>query len=817
MKVSKETHWGLGFLTTAPRYFPLSAQFSDSTMLPKSFKHLLAILICVPVLSTFAQWESLNPGAGGQIQSIDIDPNIPGRAYYSSDMEGAYRTDDYGTSWQVITEGAGESNTLVIKVNPTDSNHLVMGQINGLEVSFDAGYTWCRTPDIKDPIMFVSYNSENPNEIIAAPGERFRWYEQSGHVSPVGDLGVYRSEDGGKSWTFHSFGLEPGRRDVFTVYHRPSDTSTVLAGSMQGVFISKNGGKNWSQLQAPENTGECWGSCWSPDGKVIFAVYRVPDERGEMVQTEGVAHPRYGLTHLFAKKGHGNWIDLSENGIGFEEIGTVETIVQNNHYWMPECDPEVIEGVYRVALAPVNNRQGLNLVDVSFEGRDIEHCVWKRIFYYENPSEVDFDVGWEHYPTRPLSWEFTPATWPQKGMWTTGDQTLFRGNFDCENDNFQWQNIYTRYVKSIDGVRFYRTRGAQCTFIFDGDAWKNYTAQANGDNAVKESYDGGYSWSVGLRKPRSNSVLILKNLDIPTVIAHTSAGYGASSENGTLWWKKLIHVSPKDEWIKIGGDKEELGGLPDKLYNQIIEDPHCPGRIYIGTRRGGTWLIEDIVAFAAGEIQAVNISEKFGGPLTINDKGMGMVVDPHNPNVLWAIGTTDPRPETGSDLYRGTRNGENWSWEIVRSAESELSQMAAWDHFGKTGLALIRQTPTGDQWIEYSIDGGIYWAKLFNLEDAKKLRVFPEWYHKFPSEFLVKGLTASGSRLAFAYTSEWEQARCYGIFLIDLEENGTPYVSDITGNHPFGYPVKQKFIEVDGKQWLYFASKGAGWWRRPLE
>ncbi|CAA6680166.1 Unannotated [Lentimonas sp. CC4] len=786
---------------------------------PSLKQALLCLSSFALCLTSLAQWENMNPGAGGQIQSVDLDPNIPGRAYYSSDMEGAYRTDDYGASWQLITENSAENNILFVRAKPGNSNHLFMGQLHGFERSLDGGRNWERATEIDQPIMFLSINPQNTDELIAAPGARMRWRARSRHVSPLGTPGIYRSSDGGKSWQFHHFETGvTGRKDVFTVYHNPAQPTQILAGSLRGVYLSENGGDTWQLVDAPAKTGDCWGACWSPDGKQLFATYRVAtsEQPAHRTPDDHIGNPQTGLTHLFSKTADGDWIDLSANNPSFDAGRR-----NNNNYWMPESDCKSSDGKVTIALAPVSNREGLTLVHI-----ENETASWERIFFYDHHSRVDFDTGWEHYSTRPLSWEFTPASWPNTEIWTTGDQTMFRGSIttnsdkelDQYNSRYDWQNIYTRYVQTIDGVRFYRTRGAQCTFIFDGEAYKNYSAQSNGDNAIKESYDSGYSWAVGLRLPRSNAIQILRDFEPPIVLAHTSSGYGGSSERGALWYKRLEHMSPKDKWIKIGGEPAELGGLPDKLYNQIIQDPHHKGRVYIGTRRAHTWMIEDIEAFIRGEQNAVNISADTNGPFTINDKGVGLSVDPHDPNVLWGIGTRDATHEVGEDLFKGTRQADGvWSWEVIRRSETTNTQIAVWDHLGSTGLGLIRVDDHGDQFLEISIDGGINWQRALDRTGIAQLRATPEWLKKFPSELYIKGLTAKNGSIALAYTSEWSQAKGYGVFFATLEADGTAHWTDFTGDHPFPYPVKQRLIHVEGHDWLYMGSKGAGWWRRPLD
>lgn len=210
------------------------------------------------------------------------------------------------------------------------------------------------------------------------------------------------------------------------------------------------------------------------------------------------------------------------------------------------------------------------------------------------PQRPPFDHGWETYTPRSLYYTYAPSSWPGRQIWSTGDQTLFATDSAQPGYTGAWASKYSQFVREIDGQRFYRNRGMASTFIFDGDAFRNYNIQANADNAVLESYDDGRSWAIGIKQPRSNAVCIVKHVSPPIVLAHTSPGYGGGATQGTLWAKRLVHFSPRDVWVRIAGGSGEIAGLPNTLYRQIEADPHQPGRVYVGTAISGVFVIDDV-------------------------------------------------------------------------------------------------------------------------------------------------------------------------------------------------------------------------------
>jgi photosystem II stability/assembly factor-like uncharacterized protein len=89
----------------------------------------------------------------GRIQTIDVSPHSPGKAYFAGyryllgDWEPyAYRTDDYGTTWTRLTTGANgvpaDFPTRAIREDPDREGLLYLGTEFGMFVSFDDGMSW---------------------------------------------------------------------------------------------------------------------------------------------------------------------------------------------------------------------------------------------------------------------------------------------------------------------------------------------------------------------------------------------------------------------------------------------------------------------------------------------------------------------------------------------------------------------------------------------------------------------------------------------------------------------------------------------------
>jgi hypothetical protein len=752
-------------------------------------------------------WENLNPGAGGRIQDIAVDPHNPGRAYYLSDMEGLSRTDDHGRSWQYLGRDVAYPNTLTIAIEPGNPDRLYLGSVGGIEVSDDAGETWERVDNIDDPITQIAIDPTDPNHVYAVAANKMRWrrFDTKHIADPFGQRVLYVSRDRGETWQAVDFASGDGRRDTFTIDIDPTNPKRLYLAGLAGLFRSDDRGETWQQLPQPEQTGDCWGADLTPDGKTIYATFQVPDDEGNLERTTGSGSPRASRTKFFAASIDDlRWHEI----IGLPAEMTAGENGRVKHFWMPEVDVRSTADEHTLLIASHGDRSGLFEVSVDWHDGDMVDSRWDRVFYYANNGiGADFDFGWEKYATRPLAWQYTPESWGGRGIWTTGDQTLFRADTTSDGWQQDWKSLYTRFVKEMDGVRFYRTRGVQCTFVFDATGDGEYVVQANADNAIKESYDGGFSWGVGVVKPRSNSVEIIRSVEPPVVLAHTSPGWGGSSQQGTLWAKRLDQRSPLDEWQEIGGGPDEMKGLPDTLYERIIEDPHQPGRVAIGTIDAGIYLIDDLDAFLAGDADARRISgtEDSGGPNRVMDKNQGMAFDANQPGRLWAA--------DGQTLYRGDETDGTWTWTRIREG---VGQMAAWDLDGTSMLAVVPHSDGGES-VEVSADGGETWpGRVDFATDVRPLRD-QSWYR--PDAYRMKARSPAGheDQLYIAFADRTKN-RPYGYFVVDVDRDGNlSNARDVTQNMPFPLTVTARVIDDGNGPALYVGTWGNGLWRLRLD
>ncbi|HYE96012.1 MAG TPA: T9SS type A sorting domain-containing protein [Rubricoccaceae bacterium] len=208
------------------------------------------------------------------IGALAIDPQTPQRLYVGTGESnggggsltyggsGVFRSPDGGLQW--VSLGLEETSTIGrIVVHPTDPNTIwvaAAGKLfstdehRGIYRTTDGGATWDRTLFVNDSTgaVDVAINPQDPSVVYAATWERIR---RPHHRHFGGDgSGLWRSTDGGVTWTELTNGLpsgfDVGRIGVAVSASSPNVVYAIYAdqsGDFLGVYRSANGGDTWAR------------------------------------------------------------------------------------------------------------------------------------------------------------------------------------------------------------------------------------------------------------------------------------------------------------------------------------------------------------------------------------------------------------------------------------------------------------------------------------------------------------------------------------------------------------------------------------------
>jgi photosystem II stability/assembly factor-like uncharacterized protein len=254
-----------------------------------------------------SRWEPLGP-FGGPVRYLTADPMDPRVAYAGDDLNGLFRTADGGLHWTAIHGGA---NFGAVAVDPSRPRTLYLPVAPGrLLRTVDAGAHWTDVspPSLLSEIVGVAVDPAQPARVYAASRQGVwvsadrgeTWREPTARplgvtavvavAKPAGTLyaaaltGVFRSRNGGLSWSRESTGLPV--QPVLALAAAASNSSVLYASlGLERIFRSVDAGETWQPLPSPAARDSVISLAVSPRSpRIVYAGTRA---HGLFVSTDG--------------------------------------------------------------------------------------------------------------------------------------------------------------------------------------------------------------------------------------------------------------------------------------------------------------------------------------------------------------------------------------------------------------------------------------------------------------------------------------------------------------------------------------------------
>jgi len=271
---------------------------------------ILAFSTCLFISTTLLsqdfsafEYRTIGPLRGGRVTTVTGTPVLPGTFYLGGSGAGVWKSEDYGISWNNISDGFFDTPSIgAIEVAINDPNIIYVGTgsdglrsniINGKGVykSIDAGKTWTHIGLEKvGQIGAVEIDPTNSNIVwVAAIGNAFTSNEERG---------IYKTIDGGMSWEkvlfvsdetgFADLELLPGNPNVVyaAAWKARRTPWTIDSGGENkegGIYKSVNGGKDWVKLEngLPKGLiGKIDVAVAASDSSIVYAVIEAPGDEG---------------------------------------------------------------------------------------------------------------------------------------------------------------------------------------------------------------------------------------------------------------------------------------------------------------------------------------------------------------------------------------------------------------------------------------------------------------------------------------------------------------------------------------------------------
>ncbi len=318
------------------------------------------------------KFRSIGPAmTSGRIADFAVNPDNHSEYYVAAASGGVWKTTNHGVTFQPIFDGQGSYSIGCVSLDPSNSNTVWVGSGennnqrslaygDGVYKSEDSGASW-KNMGLK--------NSEHIAEIIVHPTNSNIVYVAA--YGPVwtegGDRGVYKSTDGGITWTCvksvsaytgcNDLVMDPRNPEVlYAAFHqRMRKVYTYIGGGPESaLYKSTDGGTTWKKMEGGLPSGDIgrMGLAMSPvDPDVLYTVVEAKEGSGGIYRT---------------KNAGASW----EKRSGFFTSG--------NYYQEIVCDPNLIDRIFITdTYYKVSTDGGESVHDLGEINKHIDnHCIW---------------------------------------------------------------------------------------------------------------------------------------------------------------------------------------------------------------------------------------------------------------------------------------------------------------------------------------------------------------------------------------------------------------------------------------------------------
>jgi photosystem II stability/assembly factor-like uncharacterized protein len=553
-----------------------------------------------PSLFSGLRWRLVGPFRGGRTLTATGVSGQPDRFYFGAVGGGVWRSDNAGRTWEPVFDSQPVASIGAISVAPSSPDVLYVGSGeadmrsdisygNGMYKSTDGGRSWARIglTDTRQ-IGRILVDPKDPNLVfVAALGHAY---------GPNAERGVFRSADGGRTWTRVLFKDE--NTGAIDLAADPSDARIILAALWQtrrppwNVYPPSNG--PGSGLYRSTDGGDTW--------KPVTSGF--PSEKlGRIRLAFAPSQPRRVYAIVDAKAGG---LYVSEDaGVSWKRQSSDRRIWERGWYFGGvTVDPRDANVVYACDTAMYKSTDG-GKTFLPFKGApggDDYHRLWidpsdsrRMIAASDQGAVVTVDQGksWSSWYNQPTAQFYHVATDDQFPYWIYGAQ----------------QDSGAAATPSRTDYRSITQRD-----------WKEIPAGGENDTIVPDPRDANVIWGgrVGRFDWRT-----LQDQNVDPTLAYPGEEYRSE-------WTLPLAISPRDpkamyfanqflwkttdgggRWEKLSPDlTREAAGVPANLDAITAEDsavkgprrgviyaialsPLSDGRLWCGTDDGLIWLSRD--------------------------------------------------------------------------------------------------------------------------------------------------------------------------------------------------------------------------------
>jgi photosystem II stability/assembly factor-like uncharacterized protein len=548
-------------------------------------------------------WSHIGLENGQQIGGLAIDANdenrvfaaVLGHPYGPNTERGVYRTLNGGKTWErvlYIDENTGATQVVIDPKNPNIvyadlwagrqgpwENGAWDGPESGLFKSTDGGTTWKKLtnglPSTKQGLGRIGF--------CVAPSDPNRLYA----TVDAGDLGgIYRSNDGGGSWSqMNPDGRYWGRGSDFAEVKADPLNADIVYTANVVVWRSMDGGKTWKDFRGAPG-GDDYHRIWiNPDNPNTILI---ASDQGAIITVNGgqtfsswYNQPTAQFYHVSVDN------DFPYNVYGGQqESGSVGIASRSNdgQITFREWHPVAVEEYGYVAADPLDP-------NIIYGGKITKYD--KRTGQVQNIAPEAVRSGkYRFLRTAPVL--FSPID--PKTLYFAGNvlfKTTDGGNrWDVISPDLtreSWDIPASVGVYTTDQLKKMPRRGVIYT-VAPSPKDINTIWAGTDDGLIHLTKDGGKTWS-NVTPPEITSWSKVSMIDA----SHFDVGIAYAAVNRIRCDDMHPHIYKTTDGGKSW--KEIIAGLPDDPVNAVHEDPARKGLLFAGSERsvyvsfddGGHW------------------------------------------------------------------------------------------------------------------------------------------------------------------------------------------------------------------------------------
>ncbi len=656
---------------------------------------------------------SIGPAlTSGRIADFAVNPRDKSEFFVATASGGVWKTTNAGTTFTPVFDGQGSYSIGCVTLDPNNPNIVWVGTGennnqrsvaygDGVYKSEDGGTSW-KNVGLKasEHVGMIAVDPRD-SEVVYVAAYGPLW-------SPGGDRGLYKTTDGGETWTavltinenagVSEVHFDPWNPDVLyaTAHQRRRHVFTQISGGPDSaIYKSVDAGKTWKKINRGLPGGDL--------GRIGLAVSPI------------VPHLLYAIVE--AQAGRGGFYRSTNGGASWERRSGYTA--SGNYYQEIFCDPKDADRVYSMDVFLQVTDDGGATWDAL--GDESKH--WDAHAFWVDPNNTDYyltgnDGGVYESFDRGGTWKYMPNLPVTQFYKVTVDyDEPFYNVYGGTQDNYsQGGPSRTTSAHGIVNSDWIITQGGD-GFESAVDPENPNIVYAQSQHASLVRFDRASGESMAIQpKPRKGEKDYRWNWDSPLLISPHSPTRLYFAAN------KVFRSDDRgDSWTVISDDLtrqidrntlEVMGRVwpmdavaknaSTSQYGNIValdESPVQDGLLYAGTDDGLIQVTED-----GGK--AWRKIESFPGVpdrTYVND----IIASHHERNTVYAAFNNHKNGDFKPYILKSTDLGKTWTPIVSGLPERGSVYALAEDHVRKD--LLFSGTEFG---LFVTLDGGRHWKKL---------------------------------------------------------------------------------------------------------